>query len=344
MNYNTLLLVVVVSAAVSSIGVVGWSPGESCSGCVEAADTMLGCIEEHCGPDCLQTPRFDSVGSLPDCCDMPSDSECTSAAGVVENCLENCLPECVQEKVTDYLQCNTLTSTMRSVSGCNLDDCMTQIALDREWVGGDDDSDDSLANTDKFFKQLTDDIKSISGTSAESCDGAEDKAKSVCAIGGTCCAPCNPELSDVMDCVVNDLVRPFQLESDFDSRDDDCNLECSQLLNQRRELGEETNTTNTTTATTATATKNAVARAEAEKALKPCFTNMNLQIVLGNITNAGDALINCMVNESVKVLVTDDSDQEPAATTSPASTVVVHASIISVFVVVAATTFAATLV
>jgi len=345
MNNNGVFLIVLAvfwAGSSSSIsGVYGqWDPenSESCTDCAQNADGMLNCVEKHCGPDyayCLSTPSFDGASSLPGCCDM-NDSDCAEYATRVDDCLADCLPKCVNKKVNDYLECTAYTSTIRSASGCDLNDCYAGIALDRDWA-----NDDDLKNTDKFFKKLTDNISDMSSYDQQGiCDGAESKATAVCKIGETCCEPCVKELSKVMDCVVNDMILPYKLSSY--SSDDDCEVQCNKLT---RSL--ETDNTNTTAEDTTTesltgnAEQDAAISAKSKEALKPCFNQMNLQIVLGNVTKAGDELVNCMVNESVKVLVTDDSTaKDTTATTtaaSPAATIVVKASIISVLVVAAAT-------
>jgi len=323
--------VVVVLFAVSSNG--QWETGGNCEGCVENADIFQECVKDYCidsdgsygesKESCLDEPLYTDMGQLAECClmsDRSGSDECVDAGEHINGCLTDCLPDCVEETIGNYMTCYLYRDSIEDE--CDLSDCITKIALDKEWVG------DELNDEDAFFEALEESLQEGSASDKLECDGAEEKATAVCNIGKSCCENCNPRLGEMMDCIVNTVVRPWQIMKFEKNPDDyyDCETECDRLGVDRRDLAEDA------ASLTGDAAQDKAIREQSVIAAKPCLDNMRSTIaVSGNMTAIGPDTINCVVVESARVLQKD----EPAATVSSATSVAA-ASIASAFLAAAA--------
>jgi len=323
--------------AVSSNG--QWETGGDCEGCVENADIFQNCVKDYCVDSdgsygeskeyCLAEPMFTDMRQLADCClmsDRSGKDECNEAGENINGCLTDCLPECVEDSIYNYMNCYYFEETLKA--NCNLGDCITKIALDKEWMG------DKLNNEEEFFKALEQSLQQGSASEKLECDKAEEKAAKVCSIGQSCCGECNPELGDMMDCIVNTVVRPWQIMKFEKNPDDysDCETECDRLGYDRRDLAEDAAKS---VSLTGDAAQDKAIREQSVIAAKPCLDNMRSTIaVSGNMTAIGPDTINCVVVESARVLQKSE-DTEPAAKVSSATSVAA-ASIASAFLAAAA--------
>jgi len=269
------------------------------------------CTEKYCvGSEtrCLRAPPFLSADSLRGCCKMEkSDSgkDCSDAAEAVDQCLEKCLPGCVLETATAYLDCS------RTISPCRFDNCVTGIALDRDWIDvkGDD--------NDIFYEQLSNDLEGK--VFSDSCESTEEKAKLVCDIGKSCCETCNPELGAVMNCVVNDMMRPwlFTRGGEFSSDEECAKLSagtngteaCATLLGagDKRQLME---ARRTLTETEEMAVSNETGK---------CMEELRWNVMMGNVTEAGEGYTNCVTIAGAKILETDDYGNDDDGSSSSSS-------------------------
>lgn len=296
----------VASVVVLSLGHVvngQWNPniGE-CNDCISAADDLKKCVDSYCvdtGDEaCLAAPPYLTMVDIADCCRFTSRAEayCTVAARKVDTCIDSCLPTCVEETIVDYMECANFRS---SNEDCSISDCITKIALEKEWVG------DELNDEEKFFEKLQDSLVVQGQDESLECDNNEAKATSVCEIGQNCCDNCNPYLGDVIDCIVNEVVRPWQFSyfgETFDS-DNDCEADCDRLTRRGRRLLDDT----TTTSYTGDAEEDKALRAKAQLAAKPCLDGMKNSVALsGNMSNIGGETMNCVVVEGARTLSTED--------------------------------------
>lgn len=318
-----------------------WDSGGDCEGCVENADIFQQCVKDYCldeageygvsKRDCLAEPLYTDMKELAICCDMSDRSgrnECEDAGESINGCLDNCLPDCVEDTIYNYMNCYTY----RQSAGCDLGDCITKIALDKEWVG------DELNNEDEFFKALQESLQEGSASDKLECSGAEEKATEVCRIGKSCCDNCNNDLGIMMDCIVNTVVRPWQMVQFNEDPDDydDCETECDRLGVDRRDLAEDASAS---ASLTGDAAQDKAIRDQSAIAAKPCLDNMRSAIaVSGNMTAIGTDTINCVVVESARVLQTDETTDTAAKDGSKESsaTSVTAASIASAFLAAAA--------
>jgi len=306
----------VAAMIISSPSVYGqWNPDNAaCEGCLEEADTFQSCVKEFCIDDklyCLAAPPYVSSAALASCCGF--DSDCEASAPKIDVCTEQCIPSCVEKSISEYLSC----SERSNLSGaCVMEDCITRIALDRDWIDVGENSDGS-----NFFDKLGDDLNDQPFST--DCDSTDAKGKKVCAIGADCCSGCNPELGVVMHCIVNEMIRPWLKSDSFDSDDDECSAlsagtnsnpgkkACETLLDSRRErqLTDMEETTDET---------DGVVSDTAMKATQECMKGMKWNVALGNATEAGSATINCVVVEGARMLQPDD-EEEPKASNAAAS-------------------------
>merc|ERR1719491_249812 len=267
---------------------------------------------------CLGAPPYTSTPSLATCCDM--DSNCQDYADQMETCLEDCLPECIEESIGEYLQCSdqsALTGT------CNMEDCITGIALEADYLAVDGDEDD-------FLQELADDLEDTGFTA--DCSSTVEKATTVCETGRTCCNYCNPQLGMMINCVVNVMIRPWQkseISESYDSDDDACEALTAGPGNQPSEYGrhacrdmlagrqltdvvvnvvaEGNKTTMDVVAEGNKTTTEVVVGDKAKDATAKCMEQMKWGIALGNVTEAGGGMVNCAAVEGARMLKKGDS-------------------------------------
>jgi len=196
---------------------------DGCVGCADSANTFSNCVNDCPSRKEYCFAEFEDMPDLASCCEM--STTCKLRAIDVEACFDECLPECVEDTANNYLECMVWESYIGS--GCNREDCFSQILLDRDWV-----DDDTLDSSDNFFDNLGDRLDDIRDDSNDinSCDGAEYKAAEVCDINSSCCSECDEELSEAMDCVVNKVMRPILGVTDLNN---DCETDCKDLLDRR---------------------------------------------------------------------------------------------------------------
>jgi len=312
MKKNSLLLAFALLSS-NRINVVSaiWNPDkEDCTGCSETGDEFTICINEYCGGSkeyCLGSPPFASAYNLVTCCDM--SNECSDYGKEADNCVAECLPDCVEETTINYMTCSLYQSTR----DCEITDCISGIVLDRQW------SDIDATNSDEFFQKLAEDLDQQSYFEAKDCVGTESKAKEVCDIGDSCCQDCNDGLSDVMDCIVNDMVRPWQLGYyGLDSSDSEYGGDCDMSCASRRKLQEPY------VFSSGNETLDAELKEMSVSRVASCATNMQLLLIKQNTTlgegnnntnwveNAGDEYLNCMVTAGVNATgeIVEDGDSD----------------------------------
>lgn len=283
------------------------SSSSNCEGCLEAADDFNSCLlqSRSCVPAQADLPTMEIVART---CNMPGD--CPDYAAKVDSCLRNCLPRCVDPELRDYFGCAANKVTQ---GPCRIENCVTRIALKREWIDGDSD--------DSFFEDLGDDLRNVAQLG--DCDGTDDYAKEICQISNECCEPCTEKMGILMNCVVNDLVRPYQYQItntagsyQFDSDDKCSNLDiddgkgaCPFLLGGR--ILEETN-------------KTMMEGEMAEEPMPPtdpkvneladkCMNQLKYNVGMGNVTQAGEEFMSCAAVEGARILdVEDEEEEEPA--------------------------------
>jgi len=305
-----------------------WTPGETCEGCLEASDDFQLCLETYtCDSDAiLRSPNMRGVATT---CGMGTlqdgnhEIKCRETGDKLDQCMRTCLPECILEETQDYFQCAANSAE------CNIEDCVTKIALNQEWLDRADDG--------EFFEKLGEELTEISMFETD-CDGTDDKAKKVCEIGELCCGGCNEELGAVMHCVVNELVRPYQYGliytdgdvGEFSSSDECENIAekngkeaCTTLLGERRKLTDVVNSTMTTMPEVSP---------EAAAAAEKCVGALNVAIGTNDVTNGADTFVNCVSVEGARLLESGDEETEDAGTDSGAPNSVISAA----FLVVAA--------
>lgn len=304
-----------------------WDPTiAECSDCLKSADEFNSCLLESksCVPVQADLPSMEIVART---CGMPGD--CPEYAKKVDVCLKRCLPSCVNPELRDYFDC---AGNKVSGGSCRIEDCVTRIALKREWIDG--------GNDEEFFEDLGEDLSEIAQLG--DCTGTDAYAKEICQISTECCQDCNPKMGILMNCVVNELVRPYQYQitnqagSYQFSSDDKCgNLDiddgrgaCPFYLEGR--MLEETNKTMT----------------EGEMAEEPmppsdpkvdelvdkCMNGLKYTIGLGNVTKAGEEFMTCAAVEGARILDVEDEEEEEEPADSAARKVMSAA-----FLVVAAT-------
>jgi len=190
-----------------------------CDGCLNEANGFATCINECSRDECFAD--FIDVEELANCCGL--SNSCKSQAESVQECFDDCLPECVETTSNNYLQCMYFFSNSRK-HRCSREDCFNKIVLNRDWV-----DDDQLDNSRNFFENLGDKISDLQyyGGDNSDCGGAERKAEDVCLINNGCCEVCEENLSDAMDCIVNNVMRPIigVLRS--------CDMDCENLIGRR---------------------------------------------------------------------------------------------------------------
>jgi len=269
-----------------------WSPSPSCSGCAEAADDWAVCLESSCtgsNSDCLE--YFPSADGLQSCCGM--DNDCYLTSQKIDTCLSDCLPICVSDTVNNYMEC----TAYRSANPCNIEDCITGIVLDRSW------SPDAAKNTKDFLEMLEDDLSIKKYNGEDGCSTTEAKAAEVCLIGKTCCDPCNEQLGDAMNCVVNDMIRPWMGFSD------ECEIDCDDSsVRKLQESG---------AFTTGNSTLDKELSAMAVEKTNECTNSLKTQIILGegnsSVTSAewgpkaGEDFMNCVVLAGVNATAGDQA-------------------------------------
>jgi len=269
-----------------------WSPSDSCDGCEKAAGEWAVCLESSCrGSDSSCLDYFPNADSLQSCCNM--DNDCGETSRKIDTCLNDCLPSCVSDTVNNYMQC----TTYRSANPCNIEDCITGIVLDRSWAP------DAASSTKKFLENLEDDLENTKYSGEDGCSTTEAKATEVCRIGKTCCDPCNEQLGDVMNCVVNEMIRPWMGFSD------DCETDCDELpVRKLQESG---------AFTTGNSTLDKELSVMAVEKTNECTNSLKTQIILGegnsSVTSAewgpkaGENFMNCVVLAGVNATAGDQA-------------------------------------
>lgn len=221
------------------------------------------------------------------------DSDCEDTSLKIDTCLNDCLPSCVSDTVNNYMQC----TTYRSANPCNIEDCITGIVLDRSW------SPDAASNTEDFLEMLGTDLSLKKYNGEDGCSTTEAKATEVCRIGKTCCDPCNEQLGDAMNCVVNEMIRPWMGFSD------DCETDCDDLpVRKLQESG---------AFTTGNSTLDKELSAMAVEKTNECTNSLKTQIILGegnsSVTSAewgpkaGEDFMNCVVLAGVNATAGDQT-------------------------------------
>jgi len=337
---------------ISSHSVYGqWDPDNSvCDGCLEHGDTFQSCVKQFCKDDnengddkkyCLASPPYTSSTSLGGCCGF--DNDCMETAPKVDDCTANCLPSCVEPSISRYLSCAERSNLSGS---CAMEDCITKITLDRSWIDVGESSDG-----EDFFEKLGESLEEQSFSN--DCQSTNDKGKEVCQIGASCCDSCNPKLGVVMNCIVNEMIRPWQKSEDtfgdsFDSSEDACSdFRAGTINNPGKEacatlLGTERQRQLTDMEETTDETEEVVSE-KAMKSTEECMKGMKWNIALGNVTEAGSITMNCVVIEGARMLEIDEEGEpkasnekevEPKASSAAASPKTVLSA---AFLVVAAT-------
>jgi len=321
---------------VSSRSVYGqWNPDdESCDGCMGHADKFQSCVKESCIDDklyCMLAPPFSSSVTLGNCCNFGSD--CSEAAKKLDICTgydydcgsdsskecekpKPCLPSCVESSIAKYLSCSYKSSLQDT---CVMSDCVTKIALDRDWIN-------VTSKEDNFLEKLGESLEDQQFSN--DCTSTSAKALEVCKIGQSCCDGCNPELGMVMHCIVNEVIRPWQKEEttrdSFDSDDDECadlskgrnnkpgEEACCGLLDgecerRQRQLTDLEGTTG------------GVVNDKVAAATEKCMEGMKWNVALGNSTAAGSDTMNCVVVEGARMLESGGEEEAPKESNSAAS-------------------------
>jgi len=333
----------VAAVIISSRSVYGqWDPdNEQCEDCLEEADKFQGCVEDKCinGDNkefCLGEAQYLTTSVVLGICCGFGDS-CLQSAEKMDTCTgmgmdsddindgESCLPSCVSSSINEYFECMD-----PSDNSCSMEDCVTSIALQNDWIIDPD------ANSDggDFFEQLGESLEDVSYS--DDCTSTNEKALRVCEIGESCCQGCNPELGMVMHCIVNEVTRPWikaksGFDSSWDSSEDECpelsagsssdgKDACSGFLDRRqRQLTDTEETTGGDVSDKSAA------------ATEKCMKSMKMNVALGNATAAGSETINCVVVEGARMLEKEEeAPKESNAAASPKSV------LSAVFLVVAA--------
>lgn len=292
MKKNSLVIAFALLSSINAVSAT-WDPTkDSCDKCDKTGDNWAKCLQNHCygkNVECLT--YFPSADSLSICCDM--DFDCIETSTKIDKCLSDCLPSCVDSTISNYMSCTGYRSS--TTTGCDVEDCMTKIVLDRDWLA----EGDSLSNSNKFLQKLGDDLQEKKYFGYDGCVSTEQKVAEVCEIGETCCDNCNSQLSDVMDCVVNEVVREWM------NFDDDCKTGCSDVRSRKLQSSDVFTTGNAT-----------LDKELAEKSIEQtagCKNNFNMQILLGvgdeNATSAewgpkaGEDLMNCALIAGINATV-----------------------------------------
>lgn len=282
----------------------------ACDGCLEAADEYSSCLlqSQTCVSAQAAQPSMQIVART---CNMPGD--CADYAEKVDSCLRDCLPACLDPELRDYLNCAARRVGGLNDGPCRIEDCVTRIALQREWIdGGSDES---------FFEDLGEDLTQVAQLG--DCVGTDLYAKEICQISNECCEPCTPRMGILMNCVVNELVRPYQYQitnqdGGYEFSDDDkcSNLDidsgrgaCPFYLGGR--MLEETN--KTTMDGEMAKEPMPPTDPKVDELADKCMNALKYNVGMGNVTQAGEEFMSCAAVEGARILdVEDEEEEEPA--------------------------------
>ena len=177
--------------------------------------------------------EVNSLEDLVECCSF--DSDCERDLEDAQDCLEFCMDSCIADEAEEYLDC--IRDEAES-SSCDLDDCIDDFLSD-DLV---DDLDSSVSSPDDLFslEALETRIVRIDEEQLEDCGLLADFVDSACDIATDCCDPCEEEMGEFIDCLVNDIVIPFvsiERNKTIDTcpiNTEDCELEVESEEGSRR--------------------------------------------------------------------------------------------------------------
>merc|ERR1712032_544099 len=200
---------------------------------------------------------------------------------------------------------------------CRSEDCLTSLVLTYDIIltGG---------NQNDLVEEIGEEISDNVGNLGN-CDESNALAKDVCEVNGLCCPSCDEELGMLINCVVNNVYRPFIVESDGNdvfSEDDICDeinekdgeKACENVMDMRRlakkdmrKLAE--NTTEPADDSMMTTEEeeevDPVVLAKQQECQKKFRTTM-----MYNVTAATSELLKCNAEASVAVLDEVDKSEE----------------------------------
>jgi len=280
------------------------SSGGLLDGCMAATE------DSYDGP----LDDVDGISDFTDCCRMSNN--CQNVLDNAEECVKECMPSCIREAPRLYMEC--LSDEMEK----NPAECGRQSCLDgflRE-----DTLQDNLGQPGDIleFENLQSRLTTIDSTDLQDCSLLSPFVTEVCNIGRDCCNDCAPELAEVVDCVVNDVIIPF-VAIELNETLAECPINTATCQLARRDLSEEqVNGFNSfmhkkggkQLPTEAQKTR----RARALENVEDCEQSLSSGIVLTNATDGGNKFMECVVGAAGDVLSmeTDEPSDESGSATA----------------------------
>ena len=193
--------------------------------------------------DCLDPKRkgdsVDDIDSLAECCQMEKDCE-KELEDAQECVVDLCLDPCIRDTAREYLECIEDQNDGVTDKKCSRQQCLDGFLNDLEEEA--DASGDILD-----LKNVEKRLKNLQQEDLEDCALLDQFVETACGIGDDCCSKCTEDLSEVVDCLINDIVIPFtaiQLNTtiDFCEISEDCSLVLPDGTRKRRATANEGDT------------------------------------------------------------------------------------------------------
>jgi hypothetical protein len=255
------------------------------------------CIAEFLDDDGHKSSKLEDLVL---CCEM--DDQCERTLENADECVGVCFDECLQTTPEAYLDC------IGDEDKCSIAECSTELEDVDQPVSGDD-ADDIAKQANKLEPE-----------DYENCDAVDEYYANVCEAGSDCCKDCNPELAQVVDCMINFVVIPVianELNTTIDPCpvDEDCKYRRRRGLNDAEFLGLPQK--DDLPQSKRNSIKDAMRRALAEsKTVEECDADFENNMLVTDVSDAASIYVECLLGVST---VTVAATEAPAETSgSPA--------------------------
>mmetsp|Transcript_32410 Transcript_32410/g.79029 ORF Transcript_32410/g.79029 Transcript_32410/m.79029 type:complete len:456 (-) Transcript_32410:58-1425(-) len=284
------------------------------------------------------------IDGLVNCCSAASgfvEAGCVETFENTEFCISACISPCVIQTTVSYFGCINVNSPPPVGNGqCDQAQCVEQLVQsvnDAQAQNNGPIVQPAPGNNVQLNGQQIFSIQSISELSFGGLNGFGENGQDDCAVlepfissvcsAGECCAECDDELSDTLDCLINDFVITFsQLETDNDFEDctiaDDCSLQLADSDATRRKLAssfvrdvvEVRNEKEKKSRDLQTAEERDAA---VEQATEVCSEQLTVDTIVYNHTYAAGRFVDCVQKEMLGILGPNSNSTDPTGAPVP---------------------------
>jgi hypothetical protein len=152
--------------------------------CIQSCDILKfdACLDVFTDADNKSRKKIEE---LVECCGL--DNKCEKTLETAQDCIGVCIDGCLQDAGTAYTEC------LGDEKKCSKGGCAAALS---------DVDDPASGDAEKTVSKLKPE-------DLQDCEDVGKFYKEVCKTGKDCCKDCNPELADVLDCMINDIVIPY---------------------------------------------------------------------------------------------------------------------------------------